>query len=239
MVTLRKAKDRGSFDFGWLDTRHTFSFGEYNDPAHMGFRSLRVLNEDRVKPGMGFGTHGHRDMEILTWVVDGTLEHKDSLGTVGILTPGIMQRMSAGTGIRHSEYNGSKTEPVHFYQIWIVPGKQGAAPAYEDRLFSAEGRRNKLQLLASPDGAEGSLILQQDARAYAVDLDAGAEVTLELPPGRHAWVQAVRGQVDIALSGDAKALEPLSEGDGAAVSGEKRLTLKSKDGGQALLFDLA
>lgn len=239
MVTLRKSGDRGHFDFGWLDTRHTFSFGEYQDPAQMGFRSLRVLNEDRVQPGKGFGTHGHRDMEILTWVMEGSLLHKDSLGTVGNLTPGIMQRMSAGSGIRHSEYNGSDSEPVHFYQIWILPDRAGAAPAYEDRAFPPEGRRNRLQLLASPDGRDGSLKLFQDARAYVADIEAGTEVSWELPEGRHAWVQAAKGAITLSAgTGESFAL---AEGDGAAVSGESRLRLRAGQGqaAQALLFELA
>lgn len=173
MITTRKAADRGHFDFGWLDTRHTFSFGEYADPRHMGFGPLRVINEDRVRAGEGFGTHGHRDMEILTWVLSGALEHKDSLGSVGVLKPGIAQRMSAGTGIRHSEYNHSPTEDVHFLQIWIVPAVRGAEPRYEDREFPSEGRRDRLQLLASPDAADGSLSLHQDARVYVAALGGG------------------------------------------------------------------
>lgn len=242
MITLRKAADRGRFDFGWLDTRHTFSFGEYMDPAHMGFRSLRVVNEDRVKPGQGFGTHGHRDMEILTWVLSGALEHKDSLGTVGVLKPGDAQRMSAGTGIRHSEYNASDKEPVHFLQVWIIPDAKGVPPRYEDRHFPLADRRNALRLIASPDEADGSLSLHRDARVYATVLDAGREVSLDIGQGRGVWVQAARGSATLAIAaagGGGSARTELSAGDGAAITGGERLDLRPGSEFEALVFDLA
>lgn len=242
MISVRKAAERGSFDFGWLDTRHTFSFGDYYDPAHMGFRSLRVLNEDRVKPGQGFGTHGHRDMEILTWVLSGALEHKDSLGTVGVLKPGDAQRMSAGSGIRHSEYNSSAKDPVHFLQVWIVPDKQGVAPRYEDRHFPLADRRNALRLIASPDEAEGSLSLYRDARVYATVLEAGKEASLDIGQGRGVWVQAARGELALeAAPADGGGTERavLAAGDGASLTGAKRVTLKAKSDAEALVFDLA
>lgn len=239
MITLRKAAARGRFDFGWLDTRHTFSFGEYRDPEHMGFRSLRVINEDRVQPGQGFGTHGHRDMEILSYVLDGELHHKDDQGHVGILKPGWVQRMSAGTGIMHSEFNGSKSAPVHFLQIWLLPAKKGIAPRYEDREFPAAERRNRLRLIASPAGEEGSLTLEQDARVYAIVLEAGKEAELALAPGRAAWVQVARGKLALAAGDGAAAKAGLEAGDGAAVQGETRLKLGAETEVEALVFDLA
>lgn len=245
MITIRKAADRGSFDFGWLDTRHTFSFGDYHDPAHMGFRSLRVLNEDRVKPGQGFGTHGHRDMEIITWVLSGGLEHKDSLGTAGVLKPGDVQRMSAGTGIRHSEYNASDRDPVHFLQIWIVPDRQGAPPRYEDRHFPLEERRNRLRLIVSQDEAEGSLSLYRDVRVYAMTLEAGKEVSRDIGPGRGVWVQAASGALELGQGspGDGKGAEAaesvvLTAGDGASLTGTKRLVLRARQEAEVLVFDL-
>ena len=238
MITLRKTGERGRFDFGWLDTRHTFSFGEYMDPAHMGFRTLRVINEDRVKPGQGFGTHGHRDMEILSYVLSGELHHKDNQGHVGVLKPGWVQRMSAGTGIMHSEFNGSKAEPVHFLQIWILPAKRGIAPRYEDRDFPLSGRKNRLCLIASPDGGEGSLSIEQDVRVYAAVLEAGKEAKLDLAPGRAAWVQVARGA--LTLNGGTR----LEAGDGAALEGESGLSLRAEAdasgaGAEVLAFDLA
>src|SRR5512141_3441832 len=176
MLTLRRSGDRGHFDFGWLDTRHTFSFGEYFDPAYNQFHALRVINEDRVAPGAGFGTHGHKDMEILTWVLEGALEHQDSLGTKGVIRPGEAQVMSAGTGIRHSEFNASKTAPVHFLQIWMLPGQQGLTPRYDQVAFPEGELHNQLRLIASPDGAEGSVKLFQDVKVFAARLDAGREV---------------------------------------------------------------
>jgi len=247
MITLRKAEARGRFDFGWLDTRHTFSFGEYMDPAHMGFRTLRVLNEDRVQPGQGFGTHGHRDMEILSYVLAGELHHKDNQGNIGVLKPGWVQRMSAGTGIMHSEFNGSKKEPVHFLQIWILPAKKGIAPRYEDRDFPREGRMNQLRLIASRHGEDGSLTLEQDMRAYATVLEPGKEVELKLAPGRAAWVQLARGELAVGhgFSADKNGMEcagewtSLGAGDGAALEGETRLVLRGETAAEALVFDLA
>jgi quercetin 2,3-dioxygenase len=232
MITLRKARDRGHFDHGWLDTWHTFSFADYQDPAHMGFRKLRVLNEDTVLAGQGFGRHGHRDMEILTYVLSGALEHEDSTGGGGVLRSGDVQRMSAGAGVMHSEFNASKEHPVHFLQIWILPDRRGAPARYDDRNFPEAERKNQLCLIASPDGAGRSLSIYQDARAYAAILDAGREVTLELAPGRHAWVQVARGRLTLG-----NGLE-LEAGDGAAASEEKALTLKTGPGCEFLVFDL-
>jgi quercetin 2,3-dioxygenase len=233
MITIRRADERGHFDHGWLDTRHTFSFAGYHDPAHMGFRALRVVNEDRVVPGEGFGTHGHRDMEILTYVLSGALAHRDSTGGEGVLRPGEVQRMSAGTGVTHSEFNGSKEDPVHFLQIWIVPDRAGHRPLYEQKRFPDADRRGRLRVLASPDAADGSLAIHQDARVYGTILAGEERVRHPLAPGRHAWVQVVRGELD--LNG-----QPLRAGDGAAVSDERELVLSGGPGGsEALVFDLA
>lgn len=236
MITVRAAADRGHFDFGWLDTRHTFSFGEYLDPRHMGFGSLRVLNEDRVTPGQGFGAHGHRDMEILSYVLSGELSHKDSQGNIGVIKPGDAQRMSAGTGIRHSEFNASPTEPVHFLQIWILPDRLGATPRYEDRAFPADRKQNRLCLIASPDGAEGSLSIHQDVRVHATLLDTGREVSLDLAEGRRAWVQVARGRVSLEPAGEGRTL--LAAGDGASLEGIRRFNLRAESAAEALLFDL-
>ena len=234
MITIRKAGERGHFDHGWLDTSHTFSFASYHDPAHMGFRSLRVINEDRVTPGEGFGTHGHRDMEIISYVLSGALAHKDSTGGGGVLRPGEVQRMSAGTGVTHSEFNGSREEPVHFLQIWILPDRAGHAPSYEQRAYPEAERRGRLRLVASPDGADGSTTIHQDARVYATLLGAGEKVEHALAPGRYGWVQVARGEVEV----NGKAL---SAGDGAALSGEERVALEARGSGVAevLVFDLA
>ncbi len=232
MLALRKSADRGHFNHGWLDTYHTFSFGDYYDPAQMGFRALRVINEDRVAPGGGFGMHGHRDMEIVTLVLSGELAHKDSLGHGRALRPGELQRMSAGTGIRHSEFNASTTEPVHLYQIWLAPRAAGLPPSYEQKAFDPAQRRGRWQLLASPSGENGSLTIQQDARILLADLDAGQELTFELPPGRHAWLQVLRGP--IALNG-----KLLATSDAAAISDESRLALRADAAAEVMLFDLA
>ncbi|MBK9515959.1 MAG: pirin family protein [Anaeromyxobacter sp.] len=233
MITVRPAAARGHFDHGWLDTSHTFSFAGYQDPAHMGFRALRVLNEDRVAPGEGFGTHAHRDMEILTWVLSGALAHRDSTGGGGVLRPGDVQRMSAGAGVTHSEFNGSDAEPVHFLQVWLLPDRRGHAPSYEQRTFPAAGRQGALQLIASPDGAEGSTTIHQDARVHAAALAPGRQVALALAPGRHAWVQVARGAVEV----NGRRLEA---GDGAALSEEPLVTLTGAPGepAEALVFDL-
>lgn len=234
MITVRKAEDRGHFDHGWLDTRHTFSFADYHDPAQMGFRALRVINEDRVAPGEGFGRHGHRDMEILTYVLDGALAHEDSTGGAGTLRPGEVQRMSAGTGVTHSEFNGSKERPVHLLQIWLVPDRAGHAPSYEQKEFPDAERKGQLRLVASPDGREGSTTIHQDGRVYAALLEPDERVAHSLAPGRHAWVQVIRGEVEVngvALRG----------GDGAALSDERAAELTGRGGETAelLLFDLA
>jgi len=232
MIALRKSDERGRADHGWLDSRHTFSFADYHDPDHMGFRSLRVINEDRVRPGQGFGTHPHRDMEILSYVLEGALEHKDSMGTSSVIRPGEVQRMSAGSGVRHSEYNPSRTDPVHFLQIWILPEKQGLQPGYEQREFPDPERRNRLRLVASRNGREGSLTIHQDVDLYATLLEGGGKVAHVLAPGRHAWVQVTRGSV--TLNGQA-----MDAGDGAAVSGEKSLELSASENAEVLIFDLS
>ncbi len=233
MIQVRRSTERGHFDFGWLDTRHTFSFGEYHDPRHMGFRALRVINEDRVQPGQGFPTHGHRDMEILSFVIDGALEHKDSLGNGSVIRAGDVQRMSAGTGVTHSEFNFSAAEPVHFLQIWILPDRRGYAPSSEQKRFPDGAKRGRLALVASRDGREGSVTVHQDASLYASILEPGGSVSHALAMGRHAWVQVVRGS--LALNGAA----PLLPGDGAAVSDEPGLSLSAREDSEFLLFDLA
>jgi redox-sensitive bicupin YhaK (pirin superfamily) len=231
MITVRPANERGHAEHGWLDSRHTFSFADYYDPRQMGFRSLRVINEDRVSPESGFGTHPHRDMEIVSYVLEGELAHKDSMGTGSVIRPGDVQRMSAGTGVLHSEWNHSNSEPVHFLQIWILPEKQGIEPGYEQKSFGDE-TKNRLRLVASRDGRDGSVTIHQDAELYAARLDAGKEAVRELRPGRHAWVQVARGSVE--LNGT-----KLAAGDGAAVSDEKRLVLRATAPAEVLLFDLA
>ncbi|HKY32851.1 MAG TPA: pirin family protein [Candidatus Polarisedimenticolia bacterium] len=232
MITLRPSGERGHFDHGWLDTRHTFSFADYHDPAHMGFRSLRVINDDVVQPGKGFGTHGHRDMEIVTYVVEGALQHKDSMGTGSTIRPGEVQRMTAGTGVLHSEFNPSPDEAVRLLQIWILPDRRGLEPEYEQRAFSEQERRARLRLVASPDGRDGSVRIHQDAELYASILPAGSGVEHPLAPGRHAWVQMVRGSA--MLDG-----VRLDEGDGAALSGESAVRLRAGKDAELLLFDLA
>lgn len=232
MITLRPSQQRGHFDFGWLDTYHTFSFGHYRDPEWMGFRSLRVINEDVVAPGGGFPEHPHENMEIITYVLSGKLAHKDSTGGVATISPGEVQRMTAGAGIEHSEFNASKTEPVHLLQIWLRPAAKGAKPGYVQQLFPMEGRRDRLQLLLSPDGADGSLTLGQDARLYGSVLSAGASVTLPLAAGRHAWVQVASGEIE--LNGHA-----LKAGDGAGLSEEDRVAILATSEAEVLVFDLA
>jgi redox-sensitive bicupin YhaK (pirin superfamily) len=232
MITLRPAGERGQADFGWLDTRHSFSFGDYFDPEHTQFRALRVLNEDRVQPGQGFGTHGHRDMEILTWVLSGALEHQDSLGTHGVIRPGEAQVMSAGTGIRHSEFNASATEPVHFLQIWLLPERQGLPPRYDQVAFPDGELRNHLRSIASSDGAQGSVKLFQDARVYAARLDPDQVVSLPLPAGRSGFLQVAAGGV--SLNGQA-----MYAGDGARIQGEASLSLRAVSPSEVLFFDLA
>ena len=232
MITVRPSGERGRSELGWLSSRHTFSFADYLDPRHMGFRSLRVVNDDRVQPGAGFPTHGHRDMEIVTYVVEGALEHKDSMGTGSVIRPGEVQRMTAGTGVTHSEYNASRTEPVHFLQIWILPERQGLAPGYEQRAFPGAEMQGRLRLVASRDGREGSVTVHQDVQVLAARLAAGDEAVHRLAPGRHAWLQVVHGA--LALNGTT-----LATGDGAVVSDETRLALVAREPAELLLFDLS
>jgi len=237
MITLRPAEERGHAQHGWLDSWHTFSFADYHDHAHMGFRQLRVINEDRVQPGAGFPTHPHADMEIVTYVLAGALEHKDSMGTGSVIRPGEVQRMSAGTGVTHSEFNASRTELVHLLQIWILPERRGLRPEYEQKEFPERERRGRLRLIAARDGADGAVTIHQDVRLYATLLAPDERVTHTFAPGRHAWVQVARG--DVRLNGT-----PLTAGDGAAVSDERALDLVGEPApaggaGEVLLFDLA
>jgi quercetin 2,3-dioxygenase len=232
MILVRRNDERGGGKQGWLDSRHTFSFGHYYDPKHMGFGPLRVINEDRVAPGAGFDTHGHRDMEIVSYVLEGALEHKDSLGKGSVIRPGDVQRMSAGTGIRHSEINPSRTEPLHFLQIWLLPDEIGITPSYEQKTFAGVEKRGRLRLVASRDGRDGSVHIHQDAAIYASVLDRGGAVAHALSAGRKAWVQVTHGAID--LDG-----RELSAGDGAAVEHESSLNITAKaDGIEFLLFDL-
>jgi hypothetical protein len=232
MIEIRRAEQRGRADHGWLDSRHTFSFADYYDPQHMGFRALRVINEDRVAPGQGFGTHGHRDMEILSYVLDGALEHKDSMGTGSVMKPGDLQRMSAGTGVRHSEFNASRTEPVHFLQIWIVPDKEGDQPSYEQKSFPAQERQGRLRVVAAPDGRDGSLSIRADTVVYAGIFGAGERAELPLAKGRSAWLHVARGKV--RLNGN-----DLQAGDAVGLSAESAVKIEGIDRGEILVFDLA
>lgn len=231
MLTVRRAKERGHANHGWLDTHHTFSFANYYDPRYMGFRALRVINEDRVAPRQGFGAHGHRDMEIVTWVLSGQIEHRDSMGTVGVLRPGEMQRMSAGTGVMHSEMNASDDQ-LHFLQIWILPEKQGLQPSYEQKAFPEEERKGGFRLLVSPEGADGSLKIHQDVRLYGTLIGPGESAVHPLAPGRHGWLQIARGR---ARLGDLE----LEAGDGVAITDETEVRLTATEPTEALLFDLA
>lgn len=233
MIIIRPAQERGVANFRWLDSRHTFSFGEYFDPNYMGFATLRVINEDKVAPAEGFATHGHRDMEIVTYVLEGALQHKDSLGTGSIIRPGDVQRMSAGRGIMHSEYNASQTEPVHLLQIWLLPGQKGIDPSYEQKTFSEAEKRGQLRLVGSQDGRDGSITIHQDVDLYASLLEANETVTHHLPEGRAAWLQVARGAVQ--LNG-----KELAAGDGAAIAQEASLTLEgAAPNTEVLLFDMA
>ena len=232
MITIRPSAQRGGGDHGWLKTHHTFSFADYWDPKWMGFRSLRVINEDWVAPNTGFPRHPHRDMEIITYVLEGKLEHKDSLGTGSVILPGDSQRMTAGSGIHHSEFNPSKTEPVHLLQIWIQPEKVALPPSYEQKSFPDAEKQGKLRLIASRDASEGAVKINQDAKLYVSLLKPGEEVKHDLANGRHAWIQVARGAAE--LNG-----KKLSQGDGAAVSNEKNLTIKASEAAEVLLFDLA
>ncbi len=232
MITIRKAAERGHFDFGWLNTYHTFSFGDYYDPKNMGFRSLRVINEDVVHAGRGFPRHGHRDMEIFTYILSGALQHRDSMGNGSIIRPGDVQRMSAGTGVTHSESNPSSDEAVHLLQIWILPAREGIKPDYEEKKFPDEEKHNQLRLIISPEGDDGSVRINQDARVYASVLEPQSEVSHELAEGRHAWLQVAAGTV--SLNGT-----ELIQGDGAAISDETSIKIASLDHSEVLLFDLA
>ena len=232
MITIRKSDDRGHADRGWLDTRFTFSFADYFDPQHVQFRTLRVMNDDRIAGGGGFPTHPHRDMEIVSYVLDGALAHKDSMGNGSVIRPGDVQYMSAGTGVAHSEFNASNREPVHMYQIWMFPDKKNYAPTYDQKHFSAEDKRGKLRLVASPDGRDGSVKIRQDNDLYASVLAPGEGVKHDLKPGRHAYVQVARGS--IRLNG-----KKLETGDGAAISQEQWVELTGVDDAEVLLFDLA
>jgi redox-sensitive bicupin YhaK (pirin superfamily) len=232
MIRVRKAAERGHFDHGWLDTYHTFSFGDYYDPAHLGFRSLRVINDDRVQPGQGFGMHGHRDMEIVTYVLDGALQHKDSLGNGSIIRAGELQRMTAGTGVRHSEFNPSDKEGVHLYQIWLLPERKGLKPSYQELALGEAQQRGRFRLVASPDGADGSLTIHQDARLYLASLLPGQAVAHPIEPGRATWLQVLRGSVNV-LGND------LSAGDGVAVTDENAISVQAAVPSEVLLFDLA
>jgi quercetin 2,3-dioxygenase len=232
MITIRPATQRGRTNIGWLDSRHSFSFGHYHDPKQMGFGPLRVINEDRVRPGAGFDTHGHRDMEIISYVLEGALEHKDSTGTGSVIRPGDVQRMTAGTGIRHSEFNASRREPVHFLQIWLLPNDEGLAPGYEQKTFAEADKRGQLRLVASGDGRDGSVVVHQDVEIYASLLNDGETVTHAVRPGRKAWIQVARGTVEV--NGQA-----VHEGDGAAVEDVPEIIITARsNGSEVLTFDL-
>ena len=232
MITVRPGAERGDADHGWLHSRHTFSFADYHDPKHMGFRSLRVINEDRVEPGQGFGTHGHREMEIISYVLEGALQHRDSLGTGSVIRPGDVQRMSAGTGVTHSEFNASQSELVHFLQIWLLPSMRGIQPSYEQKTFSSEDKRGRLRVIASPEGRDGSVTIHSDAVVHAGLFNRGDRADVALAPGRHAWVQVARGK--LRVNG-----RELAAGDGAALSDEAGVRVEGLDSGEVLVFDLA
>ena len=232
MMTIRHAHERGHANHGWLDSHHTFSFANYYDPRHMGFRALRVINEDRVEPAQGFGTHPHRDMEIISYVLEGGLAHKDSMGNGSTIRPGDVQRMSAGTGVTHSEFNASKSDLVHFLQIWLVPSERGLEPGYEQKTFTSEDKKGRLRVVASPDGRDGSVTIHTDAVLFAGLLGEGESAELSLAKGRHAWVHVARGKVRV--NG-----RDLQAGDGAALSEEATVRVEGVDAGEVLVFDLA
>jgi redox-sensitive bicupin YhaK (pirin superfamily) len=231
MIELRRAAERGHAQHGWLDSWHSFSFADYHDPAHMGYSALRVINEDRIQPGTGFGTHGHRDMEIVSYVLEGALAHKDSMGTGSTIVPGDVQRMSAGRGVQHSEFNHSKDGVTHFLQIWIEPNVRGIPPGYEQKHFDAASKRGRLRLVASPDGADGSVTIHQDARMYAALLDGAERASLALAPGRKAYVHVARGTLTVNGT-------PLSAGDALKARGVADIVLDKGEGAEVLLFDL-
>jgi len=232
MISIRQAKERGHFDHGWLNTYHTFSFDQYYDPRYMGFRTLRVINEDFVAPGRGFPKHGHRDMEIITYILEGALKHEDSMGNGSVIRPGDVQRMTAGTGVRHSEKNASDAERVHLLQIWILPNAEDLKPGYEQKAFSEEERRGQLRLIASGDGRNGSVQLNQDVSLFASILDADQEVERTMDPARYAWIQVARGSIDV--NGD-----KAEQGDGVVVVGESELKIRAEAPAEILLFDLS
>jgi redox-sensitive bicupin YhaK (pirin superfamily) len=232
MITIRKSEDRGHLNHGWLDTYHTFSFDQYYEAAYMHFRTLRVINEDRVAAAKGFPTHSHRDMEIITYILSGSLEHRDSMGNGSVIRPGDVQRMTAGTGVAHSEFNPSASEPVHLLQIWIMPNARNLAPGYEQKFFSEEERQNNLRLIASPEGSDGSVKINQDARVYASIVEPDTKLTHHLGENRSAWLQVARGSVSV------NEVE-LHQGDGAAIQREDRLIISARDRAELLLFDLA
>jgi redox-sensitive bicupin YhaK (pirin superfamily) len=232
MITIRKSEDRGHLNYGWLDTYHTFSFDQYYEAAHMHFRTLRVINEDRVAPGKGFPTHSHRDMEIITYILSGSLEHRDSMGNGSVIRPGDVQRMTAGSGVTHSEFNPSESEPVHLLQIWIMPKARNLGPGYEQKFFSEEDRQNKLRLIASPEGSEGSVKINQDAQVFASIVEPETKLTHNLKENRYAFLQVARGTVSV---NDVE----LNQGDGAAINREDKLVISARDRAELLLFDLA
>lgn len=232
MITIRKSEDRGLADHGWLKSFHTFSFADYHDPEFMGFRALRVINEDRVAPGKGFGKHPHREMEIISYVIKGALQHKDSMGNGAVLKPGEVQRISAGTGILHSEFNPSSTEGVHFLQIWVLPGMPGAAPGYGQKDFSAKLDEGGVVLLVSPDGADGSISINQDCRIFGARLKTGGVISQSIADPRHGWVQVISGEVIVNREAG------LSPGDACALAGERSLTIEAKEAAELLIFDL-
>ena len=232
MITICKSEERGHFDLGWLDTYHTFSFDQYYDPAHMHFRSLRVINEDRVAPAKGFPTHSHRDMEIITYILSGALKHRDNMGNGSVIRPGDVQRMTAGTGVAHSEFNPSKTEPVHLLQIWILPNASNLPPGYEQKFFGEDERRGKLRLIASTDGSDGAVTINQDSRVYGSLPMPNQRIDYVIDEHRHAWIQVARGTLNL------NGIE-LNQGDGAGVSNETRLAIAAHDEAEFLLFDLA
>jgi redox-sensitive bicupin YhaK (pirin superfamily) len=237
MVRVRRSEERGHANHGWLDTHHTFSFAGYYDPAHMGFRTLRVINDDRVAPGAGFPTHPHRSMEIISYVLEGALEHEDSMGNGSVIRPGEVQLMSAGAGVRHSEYNHDAASPVHFLQIWIVPSERGGQPRYQQRAFPAEERDGRWRLLVSPDGDEGSLVIKQDARLHGANLGPGDVLPVTVPAGRGAWLHVAKGELKLggAKLGDVA----LRAGDAAAIEGVNELHLTGVEPAEVLVFDLA
>lgn len=233
MIHIRKSADRGHADHGWLQAKHSFSFADYHDPDHMGYRALRVINEDRVKPSNGFGTHPHRDMEIVTYILEGALEHKDSMGNGSVIRPGDVQYMSAGSGVLHSEFNPSSAEGVHLLQIWLLPDEKGAKPRYAQKAFADAEKRGKMKLVASKSGEDGAIAIRQDAKLYASVLDEGQTAKLPLAPGRHAWVQVARGSIEL----NGKRLE---QGDGAAIDDERELAFRGNSASaEFLVFDLA